>query len=107
MLCSILLLCYRYLEATYHKFQCFLDGSASLETDTFLKADQELSAFGKRISKLRTQAGELSVLRRTVCLNFIALDCTEVNLLLARRVLELADRIVAFLVNSNKETNRE
>lgn len=38
---------FRYLSATYEQYRCLLDGSASREVDSFLKSDQELSAFGK------------------------------------------------------------
>lgn len=59
------------------------------------------------ISKYRKQAGDLSVLRRTSYLNFISLDCADVNILLTQRALELADRLVVFLIDRNREFNRE
>ena len=37
----------RYLSTTYEKYRPLLDGSASLDVDTFLKSDEELSMFGK------------------------------------------------------------
>lgn len=59
------------------------------------------------ITKFRRQAGELSLLRRTAYLNFISLQCSEVNTLLYQRALELADRLVSFLMDRNREFNRE
>lgn len=44
---SLSLWAFRYLSATYEQYRCLLDGSASREVDSFLKSDQELSAFGK------------------------------------------------------------
>ncbi len=39
---------YRYIEETYSKYHSFLDGSASLEVDNFLKSgEQEFSFFAK------------------------------------------------------------
>ena len=38
----------KYLSATYDKYHTYLDGSASLDVDSFLKSsDQELAMFGK------------------------------------------------------------
>lgn len=37
----------RYVSVTYGNYHSFLDGSASLEVDNFLKQDQELRTFGK------------------------------------------------------------
>ena len=58
------------------------------------------------ITKFRRQAGELTVLRRTAYLNFISLHCAEVNILLYQRAQELADRLVTFLTDRNREFNR-
>ena len=59
------------------------------------------------ITKFRKQAGDVSVLRRTAYLNFISLNCADVNILLVQRALELADRLVMFLVDRNREFNKE
>ena len=59
------------------------------------------------ITKFRKQAGELSILRRTAYLNFISLHCGDVNTLLYQRATELADRLVSFLIDRNREFNKE
>lgn len=42
---------YRYLEETYSQYHAFLDGSASLDIDNFLKSgEQEFSFFAKVIT---------------------------------------------------------
>lgn len=47
------------------------------------------------------------MLRRTAYINFIALDCEDVNVLLSQRATELADRLVFNLVDRNREANKE
>lgn len=57
--------------------------------------------------KLRSQASELDVLRRRAHLNFIAIDSEEVNVALSNRIMELADRLVLYLIDRNREFNKE
>lgn len=97
----------KYLSETYDGHRDLLDGSASHDIDAFLKEDQELAAFGKRVRRLRSQAGGLSVLRQTAYLNLLILDCRAVNQLLAARANELADRLIAFLVDQNRDLNKD
>lgn len=61
----------------------------------------------QRVRRLRSQAGGLSVLRQTAYLNLLILDCRAVNQLLAARANELADRLIAFLVDQNRDLNKE
>ena len=128
----------RYLSATYEKYHTFLDGSASLDIEKFLKSSEqeELSQFAKvgfhthththtympspphtpithshthtqMIKHLRKQADELYLLRRDVYLNFLVVECSEVNKELTERANTLADRLVAFMVDRNRELNKE
>ena len=57
--------------------------------------------------KFQAQHEELLTLHSTVPLNMIQLNCAEINALLAKRPLALADKIVISLVNKNREMNRE
>lgn len=66
-----------------------------------------MSLLPQRIDHLRAQSGELAVLRQTVCLNLLSLDCKDVNLLLSRRASDLAERLIAFLVSKNRDLNKE
>ena len=59
------------------------------------------------IDRLRGQSGKLSLLRHTAYLNFVCLRCGEVNQLLATRASDLADRLVTFLVDRNRDINKE
>ncbi len=61
----------------------------------------------QRIDQLRAKSGELSMLRLTAYLNFLSIDCREVNLLLEQRISDLADRLAHFLVDRNRDLNRE
>lgn len=61
----------------------------------------------QQIDKLRSQAADLSVLRRTAYLNFVALDCEKANLLLRNRATDLAQHLVYFLVERNRELNKK
>lgn len=46
---------YSYLKDTYTQYHSFLDGSASLDIDNFLKSgEQELSFFAKVCNELLT-----------------------------------------------------
>ncbi|XP_065898705.1 dynein axonemal heavy chain 3-like isoform X2 [Dysidea avara] len=96
----------KYL-ALYSKYNPLLDGSASAQVDSFLAEDNELDISGKRIMKFQAQHEELLTLHSTVPLNMIQLNCAEINALLAKRPLALADKIVISLVNKNREMNRE
>lgn len=60
----------------------------------------------QRINDLRSQAGDLSVLRRTAYLSFMALDCEKVNLLLESRASDLAAHLVSYLIDRNRELNK-
>ena len=61
----------------------------------------------QNIDQLQGQSRALLVQRRTVHLNLLSLDCSEVNLLLAQRASDLTERMVAFLIDRNREMNRE
>ena len=61
----------------------------------------------QRIDRLQSHIDELEVLRQTVYLNFLCLDCRDVNLLLARRASELKERLITFLIDRNRELNKE
>ena len=56
---------------------------------------------------LRSQASDLLVLRRTAYLSFMAVDCSKVNLLLASRAIDLAQHLVNFLIDRNRELNKK
>ena len=95
--------------------------------DKFLKEEQELELIGKvrkilykpgcichssymyvqRIKKLQALGDELSVMRCTAALNLVSLDCREVNEILAKKAFSLADKIITFLLNDNRERNKE
>ena len=47
------------------------------------------------------------MLRRTAYLSFMTLDCEKVNLMLASRASDLADHLVSFLVDRNRELNKK
>ena len=61
----------------------------------------------QRIQKFHAQNEELLTLSTTVPLNLIQLDCNDINALLAKRPLALADKIITSLVNKNREMNRQ
>ena len=61
----------------------------------------------QRIKKLRQQADELFLLRRRVYLNFLVVDCKAVNDELYQDAIKLADKLVTFLVDRNRELNKE
>ena len=61
----------------------------------------------QRIQKFHAQNEELLILSTTVPLNLIQLDCSEINALLAKRPLALADKIITSLINKNREMNRQ
>ena len=106
------------------QYTSLLDGTASMEVDSFIKSvDVEryplpptlhpysLSSLppslNQRINKFRALSRELSVLRRRVYLNFVLLDCSDVNLMLAKRAADLSERLVSFVVAQNRELNKE
>ena len=47
------------------------------------------------------------MLRHTAYLNLVCVRCGEVNQLLAERALDLADRLVTFLIDRNRDLNKE
>ena len=61
----------------------------------------------QRIQKFHAQNEELLTLSTIVPLNLIQLDCSDINALLAKRPLALADKIITSLVNKNREMNRQ
>ena len=61
----------------------------------------------QKIVQLRERGDQLCVLRTTAALNLVSLDCREVNEILIKRANSLADRVVTFLLNENRELNRE
>ena len=61
----------------------------------------------QKIVQLRERGDQLCVLRTTAALNLVSLDCREVNEILTKRAYSLADRVVTFLLNENRELNRE
>ena len=66
-----------------------------------------LSSPSQWINRLRTQSEDLSVLRHTAYLNLVCVRCGEVNQLLAERASDLADRLVTFLIDRNRDLNKE
>ena len=46
------------------------------------------------------------MLRRIAYLSFVALDCEKVNLMLATRATDLAEHLVMFLIERNREMNK-
>lgn len=110
----------------YQCYQALLDGSAGQEVDSFLN-EQVLSTYGKvgnllhdtiihvhiiyyfcqKIDKFRALSDELALLRQTAYLNLFSLDCKELNLLLAKKAMDLAERLVAALVVKNRDLNKE
>ncbi len=58
------------------------------------------------IKKFRSQSDELYLLRRKVYLNFVALDCLEVNGKLQRVAEDLANRLVEYMISQNRDLNR-
>ena len=61
----------------------------------------------QRIQKFHAQNEELLTLSTIVPLNLIQLDCSDINALIAKRPLVLADKIITSLVNKNREMNRQ
>ena len=47
------------------------------------------------------------MLRRTTYLSFMALNCEKVNLLLSSRAVDLAEHLVLFLIDRNREMNKK
>ena len=60
----------------------------------------------QKIDKFRALYDELALLRQTAYLNLFSLDCKELNLLLAKRAMDLAERLVAALVIKNRDLNK-
>ncbi|KAL5473898.1 hypothetical protein EMCRGX_G028462 [Ephydatia muelleri] len=96
----------KYVSEVYQCYQSLLDGSASQEVDAFLN-EQILSTYGKKIDKFRALSDELALLRQTAYLNLFSLDCKELNLLLVKRAMDLAERLVAALVIKNRDLNKD
>jgi len=65
------------------------------------------NSFLQRIKKLWAQADELYLLRRKVYMNFIEVDCTEVNEMLRLEATGLANKLTSFLVDRNRDLNKE
>lgn len=63
--------------------------------------------YEQKIVQLRERGDQLCVLRTTAALNLVSLDCSDVNEILIKRAYSLADRVVTFLINDNRELNRE
>ena len=63
--------------------------------------------FCQKIDKFRALSDELALLRQTAYLNLFSLDCKELNLLLAKKAMDLAERLVAALVVKNRDLNKE
>ena len=61
----------------------------------------------QRIDKLRETSTTLKVLRRIARIHLISLGTEKVNLQLAVQADELVDRLTRFLVNHNRDLNRE
>lgn len=49
----------------------------------------------------------MHILRRIAYLSFVALDCEKVNLLLATRATDLAEHLVLYLIERNREMNKK
>ena len=63
--------------------------------------------FFQKIDKLRAWGDQLCVLRSTAALNLFSLECVQVNEILTRRAYALAERVVTFFVNENRDLNKE
>ena len=61
----------------------------------------------QRVRLLRTRSADLALLRRSVRLNLLHLNCGLVNDLLSKSALELAEMITTHLTEDNRQKNRE
>ena len=66
-----------------------------------------LQDFTRRIEKYNELKTEICYLRRVIPLNFISLDCNELNDTLWNLVNELRSHLVEYHVNNNRTHNRE
>ena len=61
----------------------------------------------QRVKSLRDCSAELAELRRSVRLNLLHVSCGMVNDLLSQTAMELADMITTYLIEDNRQKNKE
>ncbi|KAJ9576848.1 hypothetical protein L9F63_006622, partial [Diploptera punctata] len=99
---------YTYLKS-YEPYFHILRGEARENMLKFMATDPFplLKDFTRRIDKYNDLKNEICFLRRVIPLNFISLDCNELNDTLWNLVDELRNHLVDYHVNNNRTHNRE
>eukprot|EP00794_Sanderia_malayensis_P008808 gene8808-9750_t len=95
----------RYLN-TYKKYQDLLTGKADTEAVSFLQEPHSLTTFSKKIKDFQGTADEIASLHITVPLSFLCVNCRQVNEELEKRARQLENKLISYVVDSNREQNR-
>ena len=96
----------RYI-ALYEKYSTLLNGQADRIRDEFLEAQAPLEAFKTKLEGYATLNAEICSIRNYAMLNMFELDCTELNMEMSNRCLNLRDSLIRWQVNMNKTWNRQ
>ncbi|XP_048576009.1 dynein axonemal heavy chain 3 isoform X2 [Nematostella vectensis] len=95
----------KYLN-TYKKYQDLLNNKAETDVQAFLQDDPVLLALAKKIDEFQSLSREIASLHLSVPLNMLCLNCQEVNQELSLRASKLADTMIHYVVDQNRDKNR-
>ncbi|XP_057310450.1 dynein axonemal heavy chain 3-like isoform X2 [Hydractinia symbiolongicarpus] len=95
----------KYLE-TYNIYQDLLNGRGDNAVAKFLVENHYLGAFSKKIDAYQKLSDEISGLHITVPLNMFCLNCQQLNDELVTRCNTLANKMITFIVDQNRELNK-